>query len=87
MITQETQSKIHEIMILSPLRPFPDDSKKILRVLASLGHSPDSIAEESSVDRSLVGKFIHNRSHSPKVALWFEEHGIYLDRIYPDPRK
>ncbi|WP_411821226.1 hypothetical protein [Leptospira sp. 'Mane'] len=72
-------------MILSPIRPFPDDPKKILRIISTLGHNLDSIAYESVVDRSMVGKFIRNRCHSPKVALWFETHGIYLDRVYPDP--
>ncbi|TGN20799.1 hypothetical protein [Leptospira idonii] len=87
MLATEIKPQYDEIFTMAPIRPFPDEPEKIFRILRTFGYSLDSIASEARVDSSIVGKFIHRKSHSPKVALWFERKGIYLDREYPDPNR
>lgn len=87
MTKQSDQSNLVEILTMSPVRPFPDDTNAIMRILAYLGKDTNAVAFESGVSRPAVSQFISGTCHSPKVALWFEKHGIYLDREYPDPTK
>lgn len=87
MTVETNQPKEVEIITMSPVRPFPDDPMAINRILAFLGKDQATIAYECSVSRPVVSEFIRNICHSPKVALWFEKHDIYLDRDYPDPTK
>lgn len=87
MMSETNQPKEVEILTMSPVRPFPDEPQAINRILAFLGKDQASIAYECGVSRPVVSEFITGKCHSPKVALWFEKHDIYLDRDYPDPTK
>ncbi len=87
MTQTETQSNFNEILAMSPVRPFPDEPDKIFRIMNVFGYTLNSIAFETGVAHSTVGKFIHNKCHSSRVALWFEGRGVFLDRDYPDPNR
>lgn len=91
-MTQETKQIIlGDILVMSPpepLKPFPDNVFKINAILSYLGYyTREQIALEIGVAPNTVTGFITGAAHSPRVAAWFEKHGIYLDRPYPDPIK
>lgn len=91
MTPESNQIILGDILVMSPpqpLRPFPDNVLKINTILAFFGyHTREQIAFEIGVSPNTVTGFITGTRHSPPVALWFEKHGIYLDRPYPDPTK
>ncbi|WP_207767107.1 hypothetical protein, partial [Leptospira levettii] len=78
-MSETNQPKEVVAVTMSPIRPFPDDPSAINRILAFIGKDQASIAYECGVSRPVVSEFITGKCHSPKVALWFEKHDIYLD--------
>jgi len=91
MTNESNQIILGEILVMSPpqpLKPFPDNVLKINTILAYFGyHTREQIAFEIGVAPNTVTGFITGIRHSPPVAYWFEKHGIYIDRDYPDPAK
>ncbi len=75
------------VMSLQPVRPFPDSPAMIRRILSFIGKDVQNIIADTGLGKSIISNFINNTGHSPKVAYWFEQHGIYLDRDYVDPMK
>lgn len=87
MSSAEIQADYNELLTMSlgPRRPFPDKPELINRLLALLGKNHDAIAFETGKSKQLISAFINGTRHNPDVAIWFEKHGIYLDRPYENP--
>lgn len=87
MSSAEIQADYNELLTMSlgPRRPFPDNPDLINRMLSLLGKNQEMVAHETGKSKQLVSAFIQGTRHNPDIALWFEKHGIYLDREYINP--